>query len=78
MDMSRLIKIDDKKTMDIPKLEEIARTEMHYFDAEGNACEKDQAVRFIATAYDREGNRINESWGTCTARETGGEEPPLA
>ena len=39
------------------------RTEICFFDKDGNACEEENAVRFIGTMYDKDGNRISETWG---------------
>ena len=72
MDMSKFVKNEKKKVLDIPDLEAIDKTEMYYFDALGNACDEDEAVRFVAKTYDKNGKVINESWGTCVAKEKKG------
>lgn len=72
MDMSRFIKDKKNKVLEIPKLTDIAKTEIYYFDENGKSCDKKEAVKFIAKSYDNYGNFINETWGHCVTKEEKG------
>ncbi|MCD8367414.1 MAG: hypothetical protein LUC48_05240 [Clostridiales bacterium] len=43
----------------------VVRSNICYFDAKGNVCEKEDAVTCIITEYDQNGNLINSVHGIC-------------
>ena len=59
---------DEGYVPNIPTVGDIARSEVYYFDENGKACDKEHAIRFVATNYDKDGNVINENWGFCVAK----------
>lgn len=53
----------ENNVVQLPNLKDIAKKDILFFDKDGKACGEEDAVRFIATCYDKAGNRINETWG---------------
>ena len=44
--------------------EELTKSEIYYFDENGDVTDKDSATTAILTEYDKDGNRVRETWGT--------------
>ena len=66
-DLSKFIKVEDAD-FKIPEETKDLKHDMYFFDADGKICDKDHAVKFIATTYDKDGNRVNETWGSCSPK----------
>lgn len=64
-DLSRFVKIEDAKMPEVPQ---VASSDIYYFDADGKICDEEHAVKFVATTYDKDGNRIRETWGSCSPK----------
>ena len=53
----------------LPTMKNVERTEMYYFDENDNSCSQEEAVKFIAVAYDKNGKRLHETYGTIEPNE---------
>ena len=42
--------------------------DISYFDREGKISDKEHAVKFIATSYDKNGKRLSEVWGSRSCK----------
>lgn len=62
MDLNRFRKVPDRE-VNIPNVDDIASSEVYYFDEEGNYTDKEHSVRTIIKAYDKDGKLINETYG---------------
>ena len=59
----------EDETVEMIRPEEAASSEIHYFDDDNNIVSKDQATHVTIIEYDKDGNRINEIWGTVNQKE---------
>jgi hypothetical protein len=66
-DFSKFIKVEDDNFKLPEELPELTR-DIYFFDVDGKICDKDHAVKFVATTYDKDGNRVNETWGSCSPK----------
>ena len=64
MDFEKLVKKDDSREFHFDNILH-AKSEVYYFDENGNSVDKDQASRIIIRKLDESGNLINEVFGSC-------------
>lgn len=44
-------------------------SEIHYFNDAGESVDKTVATKCAICEYDKNGNLLNETWGTCNIKE---------
>ena len=66
-DLSKFIKVENDN-FKIPEEVPEVTSDVYFFDADGKVCDEEHAVKFVATTYDKDGNRLNETWGSCSPK----------
>ena len=67
MDLNKY-KIGEEKG-NLQSISDVASSEIYFFDNEGNETTKENATRLIIRELDKDGNLINETFGTCNQKQ---------
>ena len=63
MNLDNLIKLDVEKKLKYEPIDEKIKSEIYYFDEEGNNTDKEHAVSAIIRELDENGNVVRENFG---------------